>query len=504
MSKITKVNKGFDKKIKFIDKIDIKDISIFTIISILFFGILINMEFATDTYQVFSIGTRKNVMHFLGCGRFITAISIVLIRLLDLGEGTIYLFSYFLAMFSLIISLYELNKILKEDIQSQLMSRIVSILIILNVFIIELFLFIEKGILIFSILLNILAIKHLIKFLKNKEKKQILFSALYMFIANGSYQGTVGLFLVLAMLYIIKYSKNIKEFICNNLIAVLIYGIPAILDLIIAKIFVGDRVSGSIIIKEAIYKILNSSKEMFNTFTIIPKYIFSIMILVIIGVILYKLVYKVNKNKILNIFYLAYVLLGTYLITVIPQLLQDTNSIWLVPRSTYSYASLIGILILLIYIIYNKQNINKENIKDSKLLIILSIVFICIELICFSKIEVERYKSNQEDFTVTKLILNQINTYEQKNNIKIKKIAIYQDKQLRYSYDNIKSIKDLNIKAYSMNWSTISILEYFRKEKFEVVEKNEEIQNKFLNQNWDNFDQQQLIFNNDTLHLCLY
>ena len=55
-----------------------------------------------------------------------------------------------------------------------------------------------------------------------------------------------------------------------------------------------------------------------------------------------------------------------------------------------------------------------------------------------------------------------------------------------------------------MNWSTISILEYFRKEKFEVVEKNEEIQNKFLNQNWDNFDQQQLIFNNDTLHLCLY
>ena len=38
-----------------------------------------------------------------------------------------------------------------------------------------------------------------------------------MFLANGSYQGTVGLFVAVTLIYIIKYSKNIKDFILLSL-----------------------------------------------------------------------------------------------------------------------------------------------------------------------------------------------------------------------------------------------------------------------------------------------
>ena len=66
--------------------------------------------------------------------------------------------------------------------------------------------------------MNVLAIKYAIKFLETKKWKELIKVFSYMFIANGSYQGTVGLFVTLMLVYIIKYSKDFKEFIKNNII----------------------------------------------------------------------------------------------------------------------------------------------------------------------------------------------------------------------------------------------------------------------------------------------
>ena len=197
------------KKLK--DSIDLKKIIIFFAITIIFFGMLINMEYATDTYSVFTIGARKNIIHFLGTGRFVTAIIIVIVRLLNLKESCIYFLSFVMACICLIASLYELEKIIYKDVKKNVISIILSTLIILNAFIIELFMFIEKGILIASILFIILAIKHLIKYFENKDKKEILKTLVWMLLANGSYQGTVALFIAIATVYVLKYSKNIKK-----------------------------------------------------------------------------------------------------------------------------------------------------------------------------------------------------------------------------------------------------------------------------------------------------
>ena len=165
---------------------NIKKIMIFFAITMIFFGMLINRECATDTYAVFTTGAKENIIHFLGTGRFVTAIAIVIVRLLRLNENCIYFLSFAVACISLIASLYELEKIIYKDVKKNVISIILATLIVLNAFIIELFLFIEKGILITSILFVILAIKHLIKFFESRDKKEFFKVLVWMFLANGS------------------------------------------------------------------------------------------------------------------------------------------------------------------------------------------------------------------------------------------------------------------------------------------------------------------------------
>ena len=484
--------------------IDFKDLIFFSTISIIFFGVLINMEYATDTYSVFTDGARQDIIHFLGSGRFITAFATAVARILQLSELQIYIMSYAMAIIFLVISLYEINKINKEDIKNKIISKIISILLILNIFIIELFLFIEKGILIFSILMNVFAIKYIIRFLKDRNKKDILKVLLFMFLANGSYQGTVGLFVAVTLIYIIKYSKNIKDFIINNVITALCYAVPAILDLIIAKLFSGDRVSGNIILSESLSKVINSSKDMLFAYNIIPKYIFPVCIILLIIATLYKIITskQETKNKVIQIFSICYIIISTYIVTVFPQLIQNTASIWMVPRSTYTFASLIGILMLFLYISFPDINMTSKIIKN--LTISLSIVFIFLQFYNFTKIEISRYKLNVEDEQICMQIIDKINKYEEETGKTISNIAVYQDKNIMYTYRGLFITGDLNIKAFASDWATKAILNYYSHRSFTLVEKDENIENNFKEKNWDIFDEEQLIFIDDTLHICCY
>lgn len=490
-------------KIKILKVFTNKKIILYIIIALIFFGILINMEYATDTYSVFTTGAREDAIHFMQSGRFVSAFVTIICKVLNLQSKTIYILSYFIALIALITSLCELDKIIEKFIREKKISSIITILIILNAFIIELFLFIEKGILIFSILMNVLAIKHLIRYFEERKRKELFIILLIMFIANGSYQGTVGLFFSISLVYIIRYSKNIKEFILNNLLVLGLYTIPALIDYGIAKIiFKGNRISGNKILSESLNKVIQGCKGMLNSYNILYKYTMLILIILIILILLY-LIIKNKKKILINIFTLIYLLIGVIAIAILPQFMQDTASIWMVPRSTYSFASLPGILLLYLFMNFDISNY-KNFINISNFLIIISIIYIVIEFISFTKVEVSRYKVNALDKQLTFEIINQINQYEKNTGNIIKRIAIYQDKNITYSYNDIFVTGDMNVRAYSADWATKAILEYYLGRKLEFIDSNSDISKKFKNQDWNIFDKDQLIFENDTLSLCCY
>lgn len=479
-------------------------IYLFTIITLCFFGVFVRMQYAPDTYFVFSDTTRAVITQFFSCGRFVTGIAAGVCKgLLNLSDNCIYILSYTFAIICTIISLYRLFNLINKDIKNKILSMILSTLVIINIFSFELFVYIEKGIMMFSVLMCILAVEQVDKLLENKKWKHFIWSIIYMLIATCSYQGTVGILVAISLIYIIKYSKTIKEFLLNNVKVALIYGIPAIINFVMVRFTSNNaRVEGNIVLSESIQKIIDGTKSLLvNTYDLFPKYLFSICILGIILFAIYKAIVSKEENakgKLLKITGIFYILAGTLFATVAPQILQNTDSIWFVARSSYPMASVIGILLIYIFNNFNIKNIEKNAI------IIFSSIFMIIQIIFFMRFAIDGYTVNYEDKQQATQIINAINKYEEQTGKQVTKIAFYQDEYTSYVYPDIKASGDINIRAFSKDWVAIAIINYYSGRQLEIVKGSDQLQQDFKEKDWGEYSEEQITFENDTIHLCLY
>ncbi len=477
----------------------LKKIFIFYIfITALFFGILIKLEFATDTYAVFNFNKEEAFMQYAMSGRFITGFIFKIFKSINISEKLIYFLSYLLSVICTILSQYFLYKIIEKDVKNRGIRILIPTLIIINPFSIELFLFIEKGIMWFGILMCIVAVKSVVDFFETKQKKYIIYAIVWMFMANCSYQGVVGIFAVILLVYILKYARNIKEFLINNAIVGSVYSIAAIIDYLLVKIlFKSSRINGNINIIESIKIILKNTFSMaVKTYEILPKYVFILLILFTFTAFCSK-IWKEEK-KFINIAKFLYIVFGITFFAIVPQIIQPTSSIWFVPRSTYCFASMYGILVLFIAMNYDVDEISKYFI------LITSFILFFFQAQRFIKIEKDRYILNGKDEQITMQIIEQINNYESKKGNKIENVAIYQDENPNYTYEGIFATGDMNIKCYSTDWSTIEILKYYLKRDLKMVEKDKKIEQDFQKQNWDTFNTRQIIFKENTINICNY
>ena len=341
-------------------KINYKKLLWYLFIVIIFFGILFNTQYAIDTYVDF---TEDMSAHFFALGRFITGICIKIVRHFNLKEVSIYRISYLFSIIFLTMSLYEIDQIITEEIKDKvknykIIAVVLSIIVIINTYIIALIMYLENSIMMLSILCEVFAAKHFIKMLKNNKLKEIIWVLVFMFVADGCYAGTAGLFIALILPFIIKYSKNIEKFLANNLIVILSYGIPALIDVALANLNSGERIIGEHNLPESIRKILNSTDWMFKGMGVIPKYIFlgtiiTSMIISIIEVIINR------KGVLKKSFSIIYSILGVYIATIAPFIVQTTDSIYIVPRVCYPIATMQGILIINLL-----MNIREYNYKN--------------------------------------------------------------------------------------------------------------------------------------------
>ena len=445
-----------------------KYIYCFTLITLVFFGIFIRMEFATDTYATLSFSLKEFINQFTSSGRFVLIILGGILKILNVKPKTIYICSFILAIFCFILSLYKLYCIIKNDIGSEILKKIIPVIILLNAFSIELFLFVEKGVMVLSLTLCIFAVETIKKYFESKNKRYILITAFLMLLANFSYQGVVGIFVAISTVYILKYSKDIKQFIVNNLIVGLSYGIPAIIDYLLIKfICSGSRVSGEIVLVESLKKIYSGTKYMIlSTYSILPKYFLLVLIGITVFILLYEIIRqkKDKATKIIESLKVIYIIVLTLLASIAPQIMQNTSSIWMVARSTYTYASLYGILILYLFMNY----IEASNIKY--IIIILSVILLIVQFYSFNNIETDRYKLNAIDYEISRKINNKIVDYEKETGIEVNQISIYNDKSRGYTYEGIFATGDINVKAFSTDWSIQYMFKYYYGKNLKVTE----------------------------------
>ncbi len=104
----------------------------------------------------------------------------------------------------------------------------------------------------------------------------------------------------------------------------------------------------------------------------------------------------------------------------------------------------------------------------------------------------------------SKKVLQEIEKYENDNNISINKIAVYYDANPTYVYDNVKSAGDMNPRAFGYIWSYRAALNTRIKRTLNDGASAKSMEDYCKSKDWQSFNDEQIKFVNDTLHICIY
>ena len=476
-----------------------KKTMIFAIFTLLFFGIFIKINYSVDTYLLFASQNLGYVQEYLRSGRLVTVIFFRFMQLMKMQPEMMYSISFIIAIACITCAMSILFNVLKKYIKDEMLSGLVTIMIIINPFVIELWLFVEMGIMMLSILASVIAFKYFDEFIEQKDKKNIYLCIFFLTIALFSYQGTVGIFIALSVLTIIINSTNIKHFLKNNLWMFLCYGIPTIINFLVVMLIGNTRVGVKNNYFETFKFIINASgKHLFSGFGLYPISLFIILHIVSLLYVLF-LILKQKQDKSKKCFYLLYIILMTYFFTIITIIPQDIKSAVMFPRNSYSFGSIIGIIFAFAIILLTKEEKKNQN----KIMIYISFIVLLMEFVQFTIIGINRYIVNYMDKYIALQIEEKINKYEKETGYTIKKLAIYNLDNSEVFYPDLQDM--INVSAKSEKLSNKALLVFYLRKELIDAEEDSKIYNKyFKDKNWKFFDLDQIVFYENTMHWYLY
>lgn len=472
------------------------------LITLILFGSFIKVEYSRCTYKMYYNPWEVEYEHFKTLGRYFLAIGWKTVSVLGFSLYDTYRLSFAMAMFFTVMSIVMMQKIANKFVDNKVISTIISILIVVNPFIIDLYIYLEKGFLIFSIFTTIFAVERVVEYFENKKIRNLIFATILLMCSAFTYQGITTLFVAILLVAILKYSKNILQFVKNNLIVAIIFGIAMGINLVCIKLFnTSTRISGEKSLLANIEVIVNTINNMtILSFKTLPKYVFIIAFNVLF--LSYIIGLFSNKKKIKEVAYImfgfVYIIIGTFVMALLPQLSLETASVVLVPRSTFAFGSILGIVMMYAF---NKIEMNK--ILKGFCIILFAIYFI-LEVFWMQKIITDHYIVNYLDNSTGKLIGKYIQEYEEESGIEVKYAIYYEDANINSSYPDIITFDQMNKKVVSM-YSKLLLLNYVSGNNLiESHEKKSEFEEFFKQNDWDYFDENQLIFEGDTVHICQF
>lgn len=478
--------------------------------TLLFFGIFMKLDFATDTYADIAVAPSETVAVFLRAGRPFTALATAVFAFIGVGIRVINFLSFLLAIFSLAFALYLLERLIRTHlVANSVWAFLLPLLLVLNPFIIEYFMFVEKGIMFLGVLGCIIALYFYVQFLAQPSRRSLILAFVVDILAAFCYQGTLGLFIVLATIFTVKKSTNLKAFLKNTVLSVAIYATGIIVNFIFIKcITTGGRTGGEIILTESLQKILATFPELFATFGIVPRWLLPVTLATAIIIWLATLIYRRQlfaRQTLQTATTLLYLTLVLALAAIAPQLAQSTASIWVVPRTAYIFASLFGIFLTLILASSTSSShlLKLPKLTNYALLAVASL-FLLVQFYRFNTISVNHYESTAIDRYRSEQLMALIAEYESAHQQEITIIAPAFDANLSYTYPGIFSAGDFNITSYATDWSDINSLNFWTGQSFARQAPSAEWQEYCRSHDWTSFSLEQINFSGSTLQICIY
>lgn len=470
---------------------------------VLYFGINLYLSFATDTYATFSTGFRGAGWDMaMRNGRPIIGAIYILYSLSGLSNESFYYISSVLALVFLTMSVWIYQEILKKYVANENIRILLSFAAIANIFIIEYFMFIEKCGFMLAVLFNVIGVYWVEKFFDTHQWKHYFFSIIAMVLATFTYQGTIALFVMLSVPFAIRSAENLKCYVLNGITIGIVYILPVLFNLLAFRFaFKNTRITDTTNYVLQLKAVMEGAY--YNgkfTFNILPPNVFLIATLT---VFFSAIAWNMMHEKYLRIFNVFVIVLAA---CIFPTASITQGSGWWAARVVYPMASLTAVLAIDLFVDY-KETIKARLAKKFICCIALAAVFLTLfcQYFAFNKIYIDKYRLNALDEYRYQYIYQAICDYNEATGIDIKKIAFYSDAERSYKqYANLYNSGDLIVSAFLTDWSDISAMNYYLQKDYEKVAPYEKYIEYFSKKNWNCLSQEQLIFEGDTLHICVY
>lgn len=486
--------------------------NILIFIGMLIFSSIICINFikphlALDTYCVYSYSSQELISHFLVSNRIFSALVRWIFEIVNMpfylgmeiltALGIVSLTTAWFILYKFIINLKSQDR---NNFYNILIMAI-SFLVIFNFCTIEGIAFWESGIMCLGILGTIIA-----SCIFNADKKfSFVKSFIILLLASFCYQGAITIFIPLALV-LLAYKKrdSIKKIFIGTGKIALIYVVVMFVNLIGTKIF--SNIFNNEVRKMTMLSLtdlLNSfvkltSSTVVNTFGIGTKYWY---LLVILALTILLLVYVVKSKK--SKFYIIeffVLLLACIVIPILPMLVTPIENQYIEARMAMSFGSSIGILLLFLILVI--EILEKKTYKYFIGVITLGMVILnCIYYVFASS---ELLATNYLDRNIAKTIIEEINNYQGETGINIENIGLCKDKNVRATYDGLHWLGVLTTRSMGTDWAVIETIELYSGKKYNKIEVPSKYKEKFLNKDWNYFNDEQLIFEGNNLFICIY
>lgn len=499
-------------KIKKLDKKNVIKYFIIFGITLLFCQNFLQMHFSSDTYVLYDLGYMQYPSeYFLLDGRLISTLVCYLGGLLNLPIPVYIIAMDFIGIIFIATSIYLINNILEKIIKpekniTKVLLIAASFILILNQFTLEYLLFPESAVMCLGVLFNVIAIKIMVDNPKHKYLKIFL----SLLVVGFSYQGLLNMFPVLAILiYIVKHIKDKREFKIREKEFIIEMVKLAIIVLVVLGISLAAVKIGTTLLdsnqnrmihlknekaiemrKETVAEYMD---ELWNkTMYMLPDHTNTI-ILIISFILMFAM--KTKKDVIVK-----YVLLlvSSFVMCIVPMFIFNTGIAGRVnePLTMLWGASLIILL---------TQSMNLKKIKVINCVYSFIIISFIVNNIFIMQNITEHIASNRVEENMGKTIKYAIEKYEGETGKKVTKFSYVYDKSPQQYAVGIRSIGSMTERKLACSWSILQAMNYYCERKFERVKMPTRIYiDKFLDKDYKEFSEEQIVFEDDTIYMLVY
>lgn len=511
---------------------------------LLLFGGIMRVAYSTDTYWVADVGLPAAAEDMLfKNGRVLTAIVYALCGKAGLTIPQFYTISYIGSILFYLATILLLNHMTREIVPDENARLLVCLALIINPFLVEYYMFIEMFAFAEAIFLAVVGVYCMRRLFLTGHLWYLLPAALAVLGAFMCYQASTGLFVILLIPYAydtLRQNTSVRALLLYIRSVILIgvaYLIAAVGYIVIYEQVLkairdpGPTDSLTTIIKGALRE---EWKALCGTCGILPEY--SYLVITVVALVCCALAIRRVQNRALWLLHLVACIGAVAAVAAAPAVAGN----YYVARTLYPLGCIAGVLILDAAIAWQGSYCPATNIAQSRAedatetpesattvsvsqgepkstdgckharmlqrtAAALAAILLLLEVPCFARIYISKYRLNYADELRTYAVGEAIAEYEAESGNTITKIAFYEDAKLSVQqYPGLFHSGDIIVSSYITTWSDDEALNYYLGTDYDKVDPDPEIAAYYKTRDWDTYSAEQLTFDGDTLHYCVY